>query len=59
MGLQGFLGWEAVSLAAQRLSLSTDWACFARKVLSWTHNVCSRFLAVQPPHAQQSQLGHG
>ena len=57
LGLQGFLGWEAVSLAAQRMSLSTGSACFARKVLSWAHNVPSCFLAVQHPHAQRSHLG--
>ncbi len=32
--MQGFLSWEAVSLAAQCLSLSFGWACSAKKVLS-------------------------
>ncbi len=59
LGLQGFLGWEAVSLAAQRSSLSADWDCFAREVLSWAGNVASCFLAVQLPHAQQNQVGPG
>ena len=55
LGLQGFLGWKAVSLAAQRSSFSADWACFAKEVLSWA----SWFLAVQTPHARQNQVGPG
>ena len=54
-GALRLLGWEAVSLAAQCSSLSADSACFAKDVLSWVSCVP----AVQPPHAQQSQVEPG